>query len=134
MPRDIRPFTQEQWWDMCDAGMGMPVPATRDAARECDSFVYDRRWGLFPVGVGMHYYAMATLLAFHHSMGRREYQRVDDYRSGLQDMAEVYLDTIPGTAFRSSVSTRLTCGRREHLTRTEAGILFADYEIRYIRD
>jgi hypothetical protein len=38
---DTSPFTDEQWWSMCDAHMSLPVPlATADLHQP---FIYERR-------------------------------------------------------------------------------------------
>ena len=61
---DVRPFTDEQWWSMCDAHMSLPEPlAKADLTRP---FVYARRYGVFYVPSGHHQHAMSILLAFRH--------------------------------------------------------------------
>jgi len=100
MVLDIRPFTDKQWYAMCDANISLPVPLAK--ADLTKSFIYDRQWGLFYVPFGRHQSAAATLLAFHRGVDRF-------YEIGLQvdNLADTYYETIPGTAFKSSVGTRL---------------------------
>ena len=69
MSRQLVHFTDAQWHAMCDAGLGMPQSLARaDLAR---TFVYDRRWGVFPCESGYHQAAMGLLLAFHHGKVNR---------------------------------------------------------------
>src|SRR5688572_22398663 len=63
---DTKPFTDEQWWKMCDVNLHMPEPLGR--ADKSRPFVYDRKWGLFHCPPGHHPAAMGLLLAFHHGL------------------------------------------------------------------
>lgn len=104
MSRQLVHFTDAQWHAMCDAGLGMPQSLARaDVAR---TFVYDRRWGVFPCESGYHQAAMGLLLAFHHGkVNRLEVAQ----KLGLDvpyGAADYYLANTPGTAFRSSVGAR----------------------------
>lgn len=65
---DTSPFTDEQWWAMCDAHMSLPVPLAK--ADLTKPFVYERRFGLFYVPFGFHHRAMSLLLAFQYDLTR----------------------------------------------------------------
>lgn len=101
MVLDIRPFTDEQWYAMCDANISLPVPLAK--ADLTKPFIYDRKWGLFYVPGGRHQIAAATLLAFHHGF-RKAYEILE---LNIDNYADTYFETVPGTAFKSSVGTRL---------------------------
>lgn len=106
---------------MCDAHMSDPVPLHEaDLARP---FTYDRKWGVFYVPPGYHYVAASLLLAFHHDLETvtdawDKFNVKDSYET-----SDIWLDTIPGTAFRSSVSEKVRAGRKNNLTTMEKRIL-----------
>ncbi len=122
---DITPFTDEQWWNMCDAGMGLPLPL--DQADLSKPFVYDRSYGVFYVPMGQHQHAMSLLLAFQHglasTMGLAE-------KLGLEphgETADRWLESTPGAAFRSTVGKRIQVATGKGLTAQERR-LFGDFE------
>lgn len=132
---DISPFTDEQWYAMCNRNMGLPVPLSEaDIDRP---FVYDRTWGLFYVPMGYHGQVMALLLAFHHgfvcpieyaeSIGRENHYNITD------ELADAYLLERPGTVMSSSVGTHLQVGRRSHLDAAERRV-FREFRICYLED
>lgn len=133
--RDISPFTDTQWHCMVDAGLDLPVPATRSALDAMSSWVYDRRYGLFCVDPGYHWAAMTTLLAFHRGFEDVfEFYTSDEVKSKpkrLQDYGDDYLMGIPGTAFLSSVGSSIITGRREHLDSAER-MMFKGSRITYL--
>ena len=112
-PGPFPPFTMAQFWKMCDAQMSDPVVLGR--ADLTKPFVYDRRYGVFYVPMGHHQTAMSLLLAFDH--GCRDGLTVAN-KLGLRyshGTADHWLETVPGTAFRSSQGTAVRAGRRESL-------------------
>jgi hypothetical protein len=82
---DIRPFTDEQWWSMCDAHMSLPIPLAKADLQQ--PFVYERRYGVFYVPSGQHQNAMSILLAFHHGLTK-----------GIDVADRLRLDFSQGTA------------------------------------
>lgn len=119
--RDIAPFTDQQWWKMCDHHMSLPVPLSK--ADLIKPFLYDRQWGVFYLPPGHHQAGMALLLAFHngHVCG------VDAARAvggrGLADAADHYLEHTPGVCFRSSVGRAVYAGRKGALSVMELRII-----------
>ena len=118
---DVRPFTDEQWWSMCDAHMSLPEPlAIADLSRP---FVYDRRYGVFYVPSGHHQHAMSILLAFRH--GHTKGLAVAEHL-GLafsHGTADEWLRTTPGACFLSSVGKNVLAGNRESLSVLERRII-----------
>lgn len=122
-------FTQEQFWKACDAKMGEAQHLSQFVG---DLWVYDRKWGVFRVPPGYHNAAMATLAAFNQ--GKLSYiDLMESSLDGSQDIAERYLMTTPGTCYKSSVSSTVIVGKREHLNAAER-MAFRHYQIRYLED
>jgi hypothetical protein len=110
-------FSDEQWWSMCSAHMGLPQPLHE--ADLTKPFVYDRRWGVFFVSSGCHQQAMSVLLAFHNGLvkGIDVADRLGlDFSDGT---AEYWLEKTPGAAFKSSVGKKVQAGPRGNLTAIE---------------
>lgn len=118
---DVRPFTDEQWWSMCDANMSLPESlAKADLTRP---FVYDRRYGVFHVPSGHHQHAMSILLAFRH--GHTKGLAVAEHL-GLEfshGTADEWLRTTPGACFLSSVGRNVLAGSRDSLSVLERRII-----------
>jgi len=99
---------------MCDCGMECPVPlGEADLTRP---FVYERRWGVFYVPMGMHPSAMSLLLAFQYGLtkGLKVAERLSlDYSD---ETADYWLKHTPGAAFRSSVGKRIQVGSFSNMT------------------
>lgn len=118
---DIAPFTDEQWYRMCDSGLHLPVPLGK--ADLTKPFVYDRKWGVFYVPGGLHRAAMSCLLAFQMDK--------TDVVSALRlvgctdqtEGADFYLENTPGTAFRSSVGRGIYAIRPGSLSALELRLL-----------
>lgn len=115
------PFTEAQWWRMCDVNMELPVPlAKADLSRP---FVYCRQYGVFFVGYGHHQSAMSLLLAFECGVrGGIEVGKL----LGLKfpyETADRWLEQTPGAAFKSSVSSKVYAWRPENLTVIEKRFL-----------
>lgn len=111
---NIDPYTEEQWWAMCDANMGLPLPLNE--ADLSKPFVYERAHGVFYVPRGSHQHAMSVLLAFQHDLHKgvdvaKKLSLV--FSSGTADH---WLQNTPGAAFRSSVGKRVLVGKRGSLT------------------
>lgn len=121
---DITPFTDEQWWKMCDAGMGLPLPLAH--ADLTKPFVYERAYGVFYVPMGHHQRVMSLLLAFQHGM----LSTIDlAEKLGLEphgETADRWLESTPGAAFRSSVGKRIQVPTGKGLTAQERR-LFGDF-------
>lgn len=122
---DIAPFTEQQWWKMCDAGMSLPIPLHEaDLTRP---FVYDRAFGVFPVPGGKHQVAMSLLLAWQHgcSCGIDVANKLGlEFSDGTADR---WLEATPGAAFLSSVGKRIQIATGRGLTLQERR-LFGDFE------
>jgi len=122
---DIAPFTDQQWWKMCDAGMSLPVPLNEaDLTRP---FVYDRAFGVFPVPGGRHQVAMSLLLAWRHGCdgGIEVAEKLAIEFSG--ETADRWLEGTPGAAFLSSVGKRIQVATGRGLTVQERR-LFGDFK------
>lgn len=107
-------ISDEMWWAMCDAHMGLPVPlAEADLSRP---FVYERRWGVFYVPGGYHPSAMSLLLAFQHGLccGIDVGEKLKV--SCSSGTADYWLEHTPGAAFRSSVGRCVSVGSLKGLT------------------
>lgn len=122
MSLDISPFTDEQWWKMCDVHLALPVPlAQLDRTKP---FVYDRKWGVMYCPAGYHQAAMGLLLAFHHGsvdrIGNAERLGIECHPHGEADR---YLESIPGTAFKSSMSGGVKTWGPSSLTVVEKRLL-----------
>lgn len=106
-------ITDKMWWKMCDFHMALPVPLKE--ADLTQPFVYERKWGVFYVPMGMHPGAMSLLLAFQH--GLTSGIKVAD-KLGLaysDGTADYWLEHTPGAAFRSSVGDKIQTGRFDGL-------------------
>lgn len=121
----------KKWWALVDAGGEEPYPI--DQWDMSKPFVYDRKWGVFPVQSGNHFLVMALLYAWHHGFDRLggQFERYLK-ESGVEvkgigfvkKYADVYIETIPGTAFKSSVNKKVVfSGKPSHLTETEKDYL-----------
>ncbi len=122
---DISPFSDKQWWKMCDAQMSLPVPLSKaDLTR---SFVYDRDFGVFYVQFGNHQVAMSLLLAWQHGCddGIDVGEKLSLNFSG--ETADHWLEFTPGAAFLSSVGKRIQVATGKGLTVQERR-LFGDFE------
>lgn len=113
-------YTDERWWRLCDFNTGAPAALSRDSA-STPSFVYDRKFGLIPVGMGHHQGVMALLLAWHlgldDGVDAAKFLGVG-YSGGAADRFLMR----KGTAFRSSQSRTVEVWRAENLE---------DWEIAY---
>ena len=114
---DVAPFTDQQWWKMCDAHMSLPVPLHE--ADLSKPFVFQRGYGVFYVPNGMHQVAMSLLLAFNHGLacGDDAAEKFGlEYSAGTADK---WLEETPGAAFRSAVHSKVRAARRGNLTAIE---------------
>lgn len=114
LPSDI---SDKMWWSMCDFHMSPPEPLKH--ADLSKPFVYERRWGVFYVPMGMHQGAMSLLLAFAHGFD----DGIDcakhlclDYS---EETADHWIETRPGAAFRSSVGKVIQIGSESNITIAE---------------
>ena len=124
------PFTQEQFWKLCDAGTYLPVPLSAAAVDDQNpSFVYDREWGVFHVPSGLHYQVMALLQAF-----REGHLTVDTMeRNAAFKAADRYLRLNPGCGFVSSVAPNRFITFAHNLNGQEK-MVFRRFEIFYMED
>ncbi|MFK5882794.1 MAG: hypothetical protein QM489_00400 [Candidatus Izemoplasma sp.] len=112
---------------MCDSGMCRPITLMEMVRTKLESFVYDRRYGVFPVSFGKHQSAMNTILAWDlgdhqgSSMCRRDVQQTlgIERHYGLSGCADYYLINTVGTCFRSSVSQVVWIGKAGNLNENE---------------
>jgi hypothetical protein len=114
---DTSPFSDAQWWSMCDASMSLPVPLSKADLQQ--PFVYERSYGVFYVPFGQHQQAMSILLAFRHGLvkGIDVAERLGlSFSSGT---ADEWLRSTPGTCFRSSVGKKIQVGSRASLNALE---------------
>jgi len=122
MARDDFPewMTDRRWWRLCDCHASAPVPLTE--ADVSKSFVYSRRWGFLYVGFGHHQMTMATLLAFEQDhLSPLDILGVESLNK-TADLAEQWLRTAPGAAYRSGVAKCVLVGNPEHLTDEERAL------------
>lgn len=123
--------------DMVDAQACDPVPLNEyDFNRE---FVYDRRFGVFQVGMSGHSLMMATIHAWAHDIADPwDYNdQLGFWKYDLEDLASNYLETTPGTAFESSVRSSvriMQVWNRASLTITERRVFQRYLELRYVED
>lgn len=127
------PFTDEQWYAMCDQNLSRPVPLHE--ADLSKPFVYYRPWGLMYVPSGYHQGAMATLYSFQQGclsyLDAGEALGIKSYRV-CETLADRFLTDIDGTAFRSAVGRGITAGRpssldaRERLVFKSTPIIYLD--------
>ena len=129
---DDEPFTQEQWWKMCDKQMCRP-----EQLHEADlnlPWVYYRPWGLMVVQSGYHQGAMALLYAFHLGFpcvfDAAEALGINLYRS-TETLADRFLLELEGTAFKSSIGSQIVVGKPENLDARERQA-FRKFEIQYL--
>lgn len=105
---------------MCDAGLSTPVPL--GSADLKNPFVYDRQYGIFYCQPGYHQSAMSLLLAFHHGFDNgidvAEFLKLG-YSS---ETADHWLSHTTGSAFKSSVNSKVYAGRPGNLTVIESRI------------
>lgn len=119
--------TQEMWWKLCDGNLWEPIKL--QDADVSKPFVYDRKFGLFYVSMGYHAHVMRFLLGLHMSMNHKELEQfmikeIGEYSAiyssfCTNEYADYYLKNFSGTAFKSSVGTKILCGRFENLNYTE---------------
>jgi len=119
-----RLYTDEQWHMMVNACISQPRPLAGTNLYE--PWVYYRPWGLMFVPSGYHQAAMATLFAFHHGHLRaHEYAAtlgIKAYRAN-EELADRFLMELDGTAFKSSVGSKVTTGRMSSLNAIETGLI-----------
>jgi hypothetical protein len=101
------PFTERQFYAMCDVDLDLPRPLSTSLP---PMFLYDRKWGVMFCPGGSHNAAMALLYAFHRGYQSRieGMQKEPKIFMDYHVCADLWLETIPGTAFRSSVGGRVT--------------------------
>jgi hypothetical protein len=121
----LEPYTEEQWYAMCDMRIGKPIPLA-GADLTSHPWVYWREWGLMYVPSGFHQGAMAVLYVFTKGftnyVGAAIDMNIPTYRA-CETFAEKFLMELPGTAFKSSVGSRgITVGRLSNLTAIERRI------------
>lgn len=127
-------LSEEQECRIIDAGGGY----ARSLAELADlkSFVYDRKFGVFPVDGGHHQQVMSQLCAFHHGFESaydmlEHLQKETGKRKETSHLADLFIEKIPGTAFKSSVGKCVTTGTRHSLSQIEKRIFG---ELRYAFD
>jgi len=98
---DISPFTDEQWWLMCDCGLSLPEPISK--ADLSKPFIYDREYGVFYCNFGTHYLGMWCLLSFQDG--------IENLPSDHHVAADKWLSDKSGRAFKSSVSRGVFAGK-----------------------
>lgn len=116
-------ITDKMWWKMCDFHMALPI-ALGDADLT-KPFVYERKWGVFYVPMGMHPHAMSLLLAFQHDLtsGIKVGEKLG--LSYSDETADYWLEHTAGSAFRSSVGKKIQVANTKGLTVQERR-LFGD--------
>lgn len=112
--------TQQETLQYCEFSVSGPL--LLEVADVSRPFVYDRKFGLFYVGSGNHPHIMSMLLGFHNGYdgqyGGMEYAE----SVGLQwsaETADKYLETVRGTAFKSSVRPFVYAGKYKNLNEFE---------------
>ena len=113
-------ITDEMWWSICDANMSEPINLV--GADISQSFVYDRKFGLFYVGSGYHQQAMSVILAFHHGFTNLMEVRTELNLKSTSEAADFWLEKIEGTAFKSSVCKKIIAWNSTNLNFSEKRI------------
>lgn len=120
------------WWAMCDVEMSFPV--SLNEADLTKPFVYDRRYGVFYVNIGMHVFAMALLLAW--DQGVHKYMRIDYKPLGISDFmggdacaySDYFLENTKGTCYLPSLSKTIKAGAKCNLNDMELDYFYpVDY-------
>lgn len=101
-PPDV--ITEEMFQALCSCGMSEPVPLA--SADLTQSFVHERRWGVFYVDFGHHCAAMTLLLAWQHGLIRTG-QILEKLDVDVFAAADAWLENTPGAAFRSSAGREI---------------------------
>jgi hypothetical protein len=125
---DTSPFTDPQWWSMCDASMSLPVPLAKADLQQ--PFVYERSYGVFYVPFGQHQQAMSTLLAFRHGLVKGIDVAEHLGLSFSHGTADEWLRSTPGACFRSSVGKKIQVGSRSSLNALERRLI--GIEVAYV--
>lgn len=127
-----KPYTDEQWCKMVDAGLSEPVPLSAETLT--DEWVYYRPWGVMYVPSGYHQRAMATLFAFASGYPNvcacSTALNIPGYRA-METLADRFISKLDGTAFKSSVGTHITTSEAHKLNGQERAA-FRKYDIIYI--
>ena len=125
----------EIWWRMCDIHMGLPKPLHE--ADLTKGFIFDRRYGVFPVDVGYHHFAASFLVCLDHGVLKpSELTQKCLKRMGLDGphpelIEDYYLMNQPGSAKYSTVTRRK--GQKLGVLTTKRGSLNA-LERRILRE
>lgn len=83
-------------------------------------WIYDREYGFFHVSACWHVAAMELLLAFHNDCkNEKEVANKLKFRRGSGRGADVFLETVSGTCYMSSVSNFVQAGSKKNLTPSE---------------
>lgn len=124
---DFNNLKDKFWWAMCDSGCSLPNPL--GASKIPKSFIYDRRYGVFEVDFACHPSVMQMFLAWDNGFYRPA-RLIDKYEHfGLKrfcpySLADYWLENTRGTCYGSSISRRIICGRKGHLSSRELDYFF----------
>lgn len=110
-------ITDRKWHAMCDAHMEEPIPL--EQADLGKPFVYDRKYGVFPVSKGSHQVAMSLLLAWQYELKNGVLVSEKLNLSYSHGTADHYLKNTVGTAFLSSVGKSVCAGHKSNLNEKE---------------
>jgi hypothetical protein len=110
-------ITNSKWDAMCNANMEEPIPL--EQADLTKPFVYDRRYGVFPVPRGSHQIAMSLLLAWEHGLKNGVLVAEKLKLSYSHGTADHFLKHTEGTAFLSSVGKSICAGSKANLNEKE---------------
>lgn len=110
-------ITDRKWNAMCDVNMSEPIPL--EQADVSKPFIYDRKYGVFPVPNGSHQVAMSLLLAWQYDLKNGVLVAEKLKLSYSHGTADYYLKNTQGTAFLSSVGKNVCAGHKNNLTENE---------------
>lgn len=114
--------SDELWQKMFHNGLSLPVSLTLNSDIP-ESFIYDRRYGVFPVEFAHHDFAMALFWALDN--GFDDHWDVDPsavpegYSTEPMDLAELWLINTKGTCYRSTLTPKVFAGKKGNLNEKE---------------
>ena len=110
-------LNETQRAEMARCQMAEPLPLAQ--AKLDQPFVYSRQYGVFYVPARYHQIAMTLLLAFQQGLASGEDVAAAMKLPYPDGTADRWLEETPGTAFKSSVGSRIQVGHIRKLSLEE---------------
>jgi len=121
----MKKLTEEQWLSLAEHASD-PVELKPGVAN-CDEYwVYDREYGFFQVGMGLHRVVMAHLYAFRQGYDGYFQYMLDEKIKQVKDLADAWIE-LPGNCFHSSQGIMPTVWSTSNLNYQERKILGPDF-------